>query len=136
VSAAGLHLGIWLTMWPNYFPQTFCYLLGVYWPVPDKWSVVAHTMPQMQASGVALFVAWMSVALCGVLTVIALLKLEYWPFTGIPMYSFYRDASYDYKWLRDARQAQVYEWLAVLVVVGGGDDVAAVSDISCIFVMC
>jgi hypothetical protein len=56
---------------------------------------------------------------------IALLRIEYWPFTAIPMYSFLRgklhisrlrygthrmnhriDSSYDYKFLRDATQAQ------------------------------
>ena len=27
-NAAAFHFGIWLTMWPNYAPQTFCYGLG------------------------------------------------------------------------------------------------------------
>ena len=32
VSAGAFHFSIWLTMSPNYFPQTLCYFLGVALP--------------------------------------------------------------------------------------------------------
>jgi hypothetical protein len=40
------------------------------------------------------------------LSMVALLRIEWWPLTGIPMYSFYRDHTYSYRHLRDAAQAQ------------------------------
>lgn len=105
VSAAGLHLGIWLTMWPNYFPQTVCYALGMSWNFLPGWSVdaVARSFPVDQST---LAACWAGVAVWLFLSMVALLRIEYWPLTGIPMYSFYRDSSYSYRFLRDASQAQ------------------------------
>lgn len=45
-------------------------------------------------------------ALCVFLHFITFLRVEWWPLTGIPMYSFYRDETFDYKYLRDVKQAQ------------------------------
>lgn len=104
-SAAGLHLGIWLTMWPNYFPQTLCYMVGMSWafiPVEGVESPVAAFI----ASESTMAACWAGVAVWTFLSMVALLRIEYWPLTGIPMYSFYRDSSYSYRFLRDATQAQ------------------------------
>ena len=101
-SAAGMHLGIWLTMWPNYFPQTLCYALGVAWMEASAPSAQFNA-----ATNPALVLAsWAGVSLWLFLGMVALLRIEWWPLTGIPMYSFYRDSTYSYKHLRDASQAQ------------------------------
>jgi hypothetical protein len=105
VSAAGLHLGIWLTMWPNYFPQTVCYGLGMSWNFFSGSTVdaLSHRFPVSEWS---LLPCWIGVGVWMCLSMVALLRIEYWPLTGIPMYSFYRDSSYSYRFLRDASQAQ------------------------------
>jgi len=115
VSAAGLHLGIWLTMWPNYFPQTWCYALGILWPlgVEPTWSDLVATSGATSAARLfdldsrsVQLALWSGVFLWSVLTMVALTRIEWWPLTGIPMYSLYRDHSYSYRHLRDASQAQ------------------------------
>ena len=121
-NAAAFHFGIWLTMWPNYAPQTWCYGVGTQWPwetlhdypnlVPMEWqhshtptyAQLSHLPPYMWMSG---FIAsWIATSLCVFLTFVTLFRIEYWPLTGIPMYSFYRDNSFSYRFLRDERQAQ------------------------------
>ena len=124
-NAAAFHFGIWLTMWPNYAPQTFCYGLGTRWwweadphyhsPIPRSmqhsqqpmWELLAdgHTLPDYLTSSVFLS-SWCAMLLAVFLTFITLFRIEYWPFTGIPMYSFYRDNSFSYRFLRDEQQAQ------------------------------
>lgn len=119
ISAAGLHLGIWLTMWPNYFPQTWCYGIGLAWvysgygyvtnqgieenmiPSLDKFLALGENHPSVLAA------IWISTFLSFFLVFVALFRIEYWPVTGIPMYSFYRDLSFSYKHLRDVKQAQL-----------------------------
>lgn len=36
---------------------------------------------------------------------VTLLRIEYWPLTGIPMYSLYRNKQYNYAYIRDKQQA-------------------------------
>ena len=121
-NAAAFHFGIWLTMWPNYAPQTWCYGVGTQWPwetvpryaelVPPAWA--QSTQPTWTLLGAApeyfytgRFVACcLATLLCVFLTFVTLFRIEYWPLTGIPMYSFYRDNSFSYRFLRDERQAQ------------------------------
>ena len=105
VSAAGLHLGIWLTMWPNYFPQTVCYGLGMSWNFFHG-STIDAASRSFPVAEWSLIPCWIGVGVWMFLSMVALLRIEYWPLTGIPMYSFYRDSSYSYRFLRDASQAQ------------------------------
>ena len=126
-NAAAFHFGIWLTMWPNYAPQTFCYGLGTRWwwedephyhsPIPramehsrqPMWELLLssdnHSLPAYLTSSVFIS-SWCAMLLAVFLTFITLFRIEYWPFTGIPMYSFYRDNSFSYRFLRDEQQAQ------------------------------
>jgi hypothetical protein len=105
LSAAGLHFGIWLTMWPNYFPQTFCYLFALNW---QEIRIDSYSMDIYDNLNNSLSVAsWSATLVFIFLTVATLLRIEYWPVTGIPMYSFYRDDSFDYKYLQDSAQAQL-----------------------------
>lgn len=106
VSAAGMHLGIWLTMWPNYFPQTLCYALGMSWSWFGERSAGELFKFDPSSNSTLLMVCWLAVSLWIFLGMVACLRIEWWPLTGIPMYSFYRDGTYSYKHLRDASQAQ------------------------------
>ena len=100
VMAAWLfHLGIWSVMYPAYFGAMWCYLLFLELPgrrgaaaseTPPR--IVAATATQRRA-GVALSVG-MLVAILSV----ALLRVEWWPISHIPMYSFHG------KLLRAARE--------------------------------
>jgi len=108
MAAAGLHLGIWLTMWPNYFPQTLCYILAMTWPWERDAGVAYSFAPWSSSAPSSLRLAiWIGVWIWFFLSCVALFRIECWPLTGIPMYSFYRDCSkFNYKFLRDIHQAQ------------------------------
>ena len=120
-NAAAFHFGIWLTMWPNYAPQTWCYGVGTQWPweevpaypavVPAEWagshqSTFMLTEWPSYFHSTSFWACWVATLLCVFLTFVTLFRIEYWPFTGIPMYSFYRDHSFSYRFLRDETQAQ------------------------------
>ena len=120
-NAAAFHFGIWLTMWPNYLPQTWCYGVGTQWPweelpaypalVPPQWATShqpTFLLPHWPAyfHSTPFWACWAATLLCVFLTFVTLFRIEYWPLTGIPMYSFYRDNSFSYRFLRDERQAQ------------------------------
>eukprot|EP01125_Pyxidicula_operculata_P010282 TRINITY_DN3388_c0_g2_i1.p1 TRINITY_DN3388_c0_g2~~TRINITY_DN3388_c0_g2_i1.p1 ORF type:complete len:577 (+),score=83.03 TRINITY_DN3388_c0_g2_i1:96-1826(+) len=84
VSAIGMHFGIWLTMHPNYLPQSVSYMMGVNWNL----ETTNHINPQ-DASSLGFFclaATFFTLFLVGV----AFTRLETWPFTGIPMYSYNR----------------------------------------------
>ena len=127
LNAAAFHFGIWLTMWPNYAPQTACYAIGTQWPwesLPSYPQLVPAALLASPASRLPAYALLLSASppaylhsslflasclaalLCVFLTVVTLLRIEYWPLTGIPMYSFYRDTSFSYRHLRDEQQAQ------------------------------
>jgi hypothetical protein len=93
--------GIYLTMHPNYLPQTICYIVGTQWFFEP--SVAPLSLP---ASGSLLYASLAVTTLWVFLTCCALCRVEYWPITGVPMYSFYRDHSFSYASLKDAEQAQ------------------------------
>jgi len=131
LNATAFHFGIWLTMWPNYAPQTFCYAIGTRWWIESNepvdivsaigmsaWEQIGSTsllnllMTHQRSSWPSYFsstpfiASCLAFTLCLFLTMIALFRIEYWPLTGIPMYSFYRDHSFSYRFLRDESQAQ------------------------------
>jgi hypothetical protein len=103
-SASGLHFGIWLTMWPNYFPQSYCYLFGMNWIEEQQIPTFNRELYDFGSS--VSIASWIATWICIFLCFVTLFRIEYWPVTGIPMYSFARDYTYDYKFLRDAHQAQ------------------------------
>lgn len=99
-AAALFHLGIWLTMNPNYLPQTWCYVLAA----------GGGTTVAVDRSALG---AWSLIALYGA----SLLGLglvwgacrgtERWPLTCVPMYAFYRGPSerWSHDSIHDASQA-------------------------------
>ena len=86
VSAAGMHLGIWLTMWPNYFPQTLCYALGATWHLFGEKSAGELMRLDAHTNTSLLMTCWCAVAFWLFLSMVACLRIEWWPLTGIPMY--------------------------------------------------
>lgn len=102
VAAIGLHLGIWLTMAPKYFPSLPCYVLWVTWP----WEAPV-TMPT--APSTTLVVAsLLATAVWGwVLFTVIVQRREGWPLSAVPMYSFYRSVSeHSHAHLQDLAQAE------------------------------
>jgi hypothetical protein len=95
-------------MSPNYIPQSFCYLPAMAWP----WlSAAEHPVPASQwlSGGLEVTLAvWLSSVFCVLLVFVSLLRIEYWPFTYIPMYSRYRDREEHSRHVRDARMAIAY----------------------------
>jgi hypothetical protein len=94
VAAALFHLGIWLTMNPNYLPQTWCYALAAGGAttavVVDRstlgtWSLIALHASSLLAVGLV-WAAWRGI--------------ERWPLTCVPMYAFYRGPAE--RWSHDA----------------------------------
>eukprot|EP00457_Paulinella_chromatophora_P002286 gb/GEZN01002290.1/.p1 GENE.gb/GEZN01002290.1/~~gb/GEZN01002290.1/.p1 ORF type:complete len:674 (-),score=82.59 gb/GEZN01002290.1/:528-2336(-) len=105
VICLGFHFGIWATMNPSYLPQSITYFLILpldrvfeemtslppslwgYWPVsaPMVAAPVAHVDDLTAA-----IVVWSVNLFCVFLVVIALYRIEWWPLSSIPMYSFYR----------------------------------------------
>jgi len=79
-AATLMHLGIWLTMRPNYLPQVWCYALCFF---PSNHGTAPHGIA---ATSVAALIS--AGALC--FTFAALRGIEWWPFTSVPMYAFYR----------------------------------------------
>jgi hypothetical protein len=111
LSAAGFHFCIWLTMFPNYLPQTFCYFSAVsLWeksnPFEDPSSIyfptlMDGTLKWYDLSNFGLFATFFVI-----LTImIFIFRVEFWPFTAVPMYSFYRDSSYSYDYINNIEQA-------------------------------
>ena len=86
VAAWGFHIGIWMTMNPQYLPQACCYFLGLQW----WWepSVAAYSFPR---SSEVVLAARAATALALALIVMCATHFELWPFTCVPMYSPYRD---------------------------------------------
>ncbi|MGE5701934.1 MAG: hypothetical protein ACM32O_05350, partial [Clostridia bacterium] len=86
VGALLFHLGIWLTMNPNYLPQSWCYLLCL--NGMGDLSVSSASASAFQCpSNTALLLL---VILVVILVIVALRGIEWWPLTCIPMYGFYR----------------------------------------------
>lgn len=80
VSAAAFHFGIWLTLNPNYLPQTWCYALGLGFGAGG----VATASPEAGLTAIGMTVLALA------LGVVAIARIEWWPFTCVPMYGFYR----------------------------------------------
>jgi len=99
-SAAGLHLGIWLTMWPDYTPQTLCYALGMSWGESFLSTGANITDWTVQLSLV------FGVLFAACLLVVCIFRIEHWPFTGVPMYSMYRGTDFSQGYIKDIVQAQ------------------------------
>jgi len=90
IAASGFHIGIWLSMSPNYFPQIVCYVLCVPW-----WWETKCKLSTAQLSDFNLLLGVDVVfAVCVLSYIAGIVGLEYWPVTCIPMYSFYRDQSF------------------------------------------
>jgi len=101
IAAIALHLGIWLTMAPKYFPSMPCYVLWVCWPWEAPASVPAEPGGVLVAASLLATAAWGWV----LFTVIGQ-RREGWPLSCVPMYSFYRDArAHSHAHLRDLAQA-------------------------------
>ena len=102
IAAIGLHLGIWLTMAPKYFPSMPCYVLWVTWP----WEAPA-AMPA-EPSGALVAASVLATAVWGwVLFTVVVQRREGWPLSSVPMYSFYRsDREHSHAHLRDMAQAE------------------------------
>lgn len=102
LAAIGLHLGIWLTMAPRYFPSLPCYVLWVAWP----WEAPA-SMPA-EPGGVLVAASLLATAFWGwVIVTVIVQRREGWPLSSVPMYSFYRSAGeHSHAHLRDMAQAE------------------------------
>lgn len=98
LSAAGLHLGIWLTMWPNYFPQTWCYIAAMTWPGEtllyiQNNKLLSNNITNNEFISIIPYVtstscaAWAATAICIFLCSITVFRIEYWPLTGKTKYS-------------------------------------------------
>jgi hypothetical protein len=102
VAAIGLHLGIWLTMAPRYFPSMPCYVLWVAWPWEAPASMPAEPSGALVAAslGATAFWAW-------ALFTVVVQRREGWPLSCVPMYSFYRsEPEHGHACLRDLAQAE------------------------------
>ena len=93
LAAALFHLGIWLTMNPNYLPQTWCYALCL-----GGASATTAYRPTLGAWPLA--VVYGSTLLGLGLVLVACRGIERWPLTCIPMYAFYRGPADE--WSHDA----------------------------------
>lgn len=103
VAAIGLHLGIWLTMAPRYFPSLPCYVLWVCWPWEAPAPLVGEPAPALVAASVLATVAW-----AAVLFIVVVRRREGWPVSCVPMYSFYRSRhAHSHLHLRDLDQAEL-----------------------------
>jgi hypothetical protein len=102
IAAIGLHLGIWLTMAPKYWPSMPCYVLWVSWP----WEAPA-SMPT-EPSGSLVAASLLATAFWGwVLVTVVVQRREGWPLSCVPMYSFYRDLRvHSHAHLQDLEQAE------------------------------
>lgn len=110
------HLGIWMTMKPNYLPQSICYLLMINFnfrkllEATDLASAASsfHNPKPLSFVGFDFFSLWagsgydlimfeyhalaviLSLAFVAVLIYTTYNRIEYYPLTAIPMYSFRR----------------------------------------------
>lgn len=102
IAAVGLHLGIWLTMAPRYFPSLPCYALWVAWP----WE--AQAGPPTAPSGALVAASLLATAFWAwALFTVIVQRREGWPLSCVPMYSFYRSAGeHSHAHLRDLAQAE------------------------------
>lgn len=99
VLAITFHLSIFLTLYPDYIPQSWCYLLGLHFNSNKSQTLV---------NAITLTAAWGITSVLIFLTVFCfLLRIDYWPFSNVAMYSFYRDNSYNRKYLKDIKQAKL-----------------------------
>ncbi|CAF2152082.1 unnamed protein product [Rotaria magnacalcarata] len=98
VSASIFHFGIWLTLHPNYLPQTWCYILCTNYHESMKYHTPVNLVTLTASWGITVFLAFSIVC--------ALMGMENWPFTSIPMYSYYRDTSYSHMYLENTKQAR------------------------------
>jgi len=92
-----LHAGIWLTMRPNYLPQAWCYALAL---IPAAHLAGTHSLQQI-------LIAYLMTCATAIYATIALQGKEWWPFTSIPMYAFYRGPAGEWSQatIRDEEQA-------------------------------
>lgn len=117
VAALAFHLGIWLVMHPEYWAHSWCYLLLVDWRRlhaavrPGATRAQAATSPA--GSGPSLSAgAWAGTAVAAVLAAVSLARIEWWPFTHVPMYADYRGpaGAWSFDHLRDEAQARELAW--------------------------
>lgn len=102
VAAVGLHLGIWLTMAPRYFPSLPCYVLWVCWPWEAPATVAAEPSGTLVAASLLATAFW-----AWALFTVVWQRREGWPLSCVPMYSFYRSPQqHDPAHLHDMQQAQ------------------------------
>eukprot|EP01091_Cochliopodium_minus_P015848 TRINITY_DN5745_c0_g1_i1.p2 TRINITY_DN5745_c0_g1~~TRINITY_DN5745_c0_g1_i1.p2 ORF type:complete len:463 (+),score=96.39 TRINITY_DN5745_c0_g1_i1:1862-3250(+) len=95
--ALGMHIGIYFVMYPSYGPQSVTYLLCVSWGYSN--SILQSIIPSSELiMGVRLVNAF-----CLFLVFISWFLLEWWPLTGVPMYSFNREG-YQQSHLKDLTQ--------------------------------
>jgi hypothetical protein len=138
--ALGFHVGIMLVMSPRYFPQMWCYVLLVDWGAAGSWlrdrrwkrsgsQLEAALSPR--ASGAAQLLG--SAIALGLLSV-ALVRIEFWPLTHIPMYSAYRGPAHTLEHFRDEAQLREHasncvedtlcmgssRWIAIEIVARDG----------------
>jgi len=108
VILVGFHVGIKLVMAPQFFPQCVCYILMV------NWSDYNQTIYQLRishiTSTISPFFIFLTVLLFLILTIIYIIvnfgKIDYYPFTSIPMYSMYR-GGYPRMTIKDKQQLNV-----------------------------
>lgn len=96
------HLGIWLTMNPNYLPQSWCYALCLDW----TWF---HADPAVQLSQTPTSISLIALSLLAfILLVVTFRGVEWWPLTCIPMYGFYRGpySQWSFDYIADQRQME------------------------------
>lgn len=84
VAALLFHLGIWLTMNPNYLPQSWCYALCL------NGTITLPVTSQTAVQTPSLTVWTMLLIFLAMLLLVIFRGIEWWPLTCIPMYSFYR----------------------------------------------
>lgn len=92
-----LHAGIWLTMKPNYLPQAWCYALAL---APATQFAATNSQQQI-------VIAYVLTGGTAIYATMALRGTEWWPFTSIPMYAFYRgpEGTWSQATIRDEEQA-------------------------------
>ena len=95
LNACVFHIGIYLLMFPRYFPQMACYMIVMHWGLllrglpgggaiaPSEQSVGPDTVPE----GRRMRSAFLMVAMIVALAVSILVQKEWFPFTHIPMYN-------------------------------------------------
>jgi hypothetical protein len=113
--AWGFHFGIWLTMNPNYLPQSLCYVVGTHWNFEGPIHI-----PQIsnQDNHQAIIASIAASCFTAMIYFFGIIHFETWPFTCVPMYAPYRDlAVFSHDHLKDEGKLHICEFILIFTLL-------------------